>query len=483
MSLRAALGASLLCTGSAQLLSPSLDELEKLVAEQGSVLAAESESLVSDDFVHPTICDSSVKQTAGWLDATSNKLLPAKYFFWLFESKSDPASDPLIMWLSGGPGCSSQLALLAENGPCTVNGTTPVANPFSWHNKANVMWVDQPAGVGFSTGFGTHDEAGVANNMYVFLQNFFKALPQYGNGGFYIFGESYGGHYVPAIGHRIWQGNKDKQGVEIPMKGISIGNGLTNPKEQYKWYAQMGYDGGKDEGGHAPGMFNKYVYGAMKLATPVCVAAIDRCEKAGTALPGVNNTECLEASEVCNIMSQIPLKATGKNPYDQRIPCEHGNLCYDFSGMEAWLNTAEVQKALGVSKKWESCNYAVNMAFQLAGDWMQPFHGLIPELLNDGVEVLIYAGDCDYICNWLGNKAWTKSLEWDGASDFNQAEDKDWQLEGETVARLRSFKNFHFMQVFNAGHMVPMDQPAAALEMVNQFVAGKLDENSAKVFV
>merc|ERR1711869_49568 len=78
-----------------------------------------------------------------------------KYFFWLFESKADPTKDPLIMWLSGGPGCSSQLALLAENGPCTVNKQGKAKlNPHSWHTKANMMWVDQPAGVGFSTVFG-----------------------------------------------------------------------------------------------------------------------------------------------------------------------------------------------------------------------------------------------------------------------------------------------------------------------------------------
>jgi hypothetical protein len=82
-------------------------------------------------FKHPTLCDPTVNQTSGYIKASEK----SDYFFWLFESQSDPSTDPLIMWLSGGPGCSSQLALFAENGPCTVNkdGTDTVTNPYSWH--------------------------------------------------------------------------------------------------------------------------------------------------------------------------------------------------------------------------------------------------------------------------------------------------------------------------------------------------------------
>merc|ERR1711953_52783 len=124
-----------------------------------------------------------------------------------------------------------------------------------------------------------------------------------------------------------------------------------------------------------------------------------------------------------------------------------------------------------------SCNTEVALAFELAGDWMKGFHQLIPDMLHDGIEVLIYAGDCDYICNWLGNKAWTQTLDWDHKDEFNGAEDKEWRMDGETVARHRSANHFHFMQMYNAGHMVPMDQPTASLEMVNKFISGALSSN------
>ena len=90
--------------------------------------------------------------------------------------------------------------------------------------------------------------------------------------------------------------------------------------------------------------------------------------------------------------------------------------------------------------------------------------------------ILFNAGDVDYICNWLGNKKWAKALEWDGKEEFNLAEDKPWHLTtGENMGRIRSHNNFKFLQVYDAGHMVPMDQPQAAVEMLNSWLDGTLE--------
>merc|ERR1712224_950824 len=106
--------------------------------------------------------------------------------------------------------------------------------------------------------------------------------------------------YIPAITHKIWEANKAGNGVHIPMVGFAIGNGLTNPEEQYKWYAQMGYDGGKSEGGHAPGVYNAVEYRLMQAGTPACIAAIHSCNNGG------NTTTCTAAAEGCNYLTQIP---------------------------------------------------------------------------------------------------------------------------------------------------------------------------------
>jgi cathepsin A (carboxypeptidase C) len=246
----------------------------------------------------------------------------------------------------------------------------------------------------------------------------------------------------------------------------------------------MGTTGAQAEGGHAPaGVINSKEGLVMKAAVPACIAAIYECNKGIHDDPtgGVlNATACLSAYDLCNLMSEIPYELTGKNPYDMRIPCEHGRLCYDFDMIGTYLNTPEVQKELGVSKKWGSCNMAVNLHFVSAGDWMINYHTLLPDMLADGIKMLIYAGDVDYICNWLGNMKWTKAMEWPHKADFNAAQNNDYKLQGKTVAKLRTSHGFSFMQVFNAGHMVPMDQPEVALQMVKDFTTSSLEEHTSE---
>lgn len=460
---RLGLMAAMAGVAAGQLMFEPLVDFETLKAElqaQGQ-LGAEHEE-VPADLSSPTICDPTVKQHSGYLDAG----LGAKYFFWLFESKRAPKTDPLVMWLNGGPGCSSQLGLLTENGPCTAtkdgNGTVP--NKYGWNAQANVIWVDQPAGTGFSTGLPTtHNEDGVASRMATFMQSLYTALPQYKSNPFFIFGESYAGHYVPAIAHELW---KQKQ---VPLKGFGIGNGLTDPAEQYKWYPEMAKDGGKSEGGTLEKgvITNVLTQGIMRAATIPCVKQINSCNNN-------NSAACTTAYATCNYGELIPYQLTGYNPYDMRIKCEVPPLCYDMSSADKFFNSPETQKQLGVNKKWSSCNRLVNMAFQ--GDWMKNYHTLLPDMLADGVQGLVYAGDVDYICNWLGNKKWTLAMEWPHKGDFNAAVDKDFTVSGKVAGKVRAASNFHFMQVYQAGHMVPRDQPEAALQMLNDFLDGKLGE-------
>eukprot|EP00299_Pterocystis_sp_00344_P010920 c5003_g1_i1.p1 GENE.c5003_g1_i1~~c5003_g1_i1.p1 ORF type:complete len:461 (+),score=77.84 c5003_g1_i1:1-1383(+) len=405
----------------------------------------------------PTICEK-VKQYSGYFQFASDK----KYFYWFFESRNHTASDPTIMWLTGGPGCSSMLALFTENGPCTVNsdGATTEYNPYSWTNYANMLYVDQPPGTGFSDGTYDFDEAGVAEDMYQFLQMFFAHYPAY-NTSFFVFGESYAGHYVPSISHRIYLGNKQAQKSTnyIPLVGLAVGNGLTDPEIQYNYYADMAYNSTS-----APSVISASTYKAMKQAAPLCIKQIQSCQS--------KSSSCQVAYSYCNLAEVEPYEKTGRNPYDMRIPCEYGNLCYNLTNVDAYLNRADVQKQLGVSKKWESCNMDVNQKF--VGDWMKNYQDQLPDMLSDHIRVLIYAGDQDFICNWLGNKAWTLALPWSGQTEFNAAADNLWYVNGAAAGKIRTASDFTFLQVFQAGHMTPMDQPAAALEMVRQFLTHQI---------
>jgi cathepsin A (carboxypeptidase C) len=97
---------------------------------------------------------------------------------------------------------------------------------------------------------------------------------------------------------------------------------------------------------------------------------------------------------------------------------------------------------------------------------------------NSDVYVLVYSGDKDWICNWRGGEAWTHDTKWKGKEDFDKAEYADWLVEGTPAGSLKQYDNLHFLKVFNAGHMVPMNQPVAASHMINTLIGEGFGSNS-----
>ena len=95
------------------------------------------------------------------------------------------------------------------------------------------------------------------------------------------------------------------------------------------------------------------------------------------------------------------------------------------------------------------------------------FAPYVSEMLNDNIPVLIYSGDLDYICNYLENHAVPMKLEWNHDNDFRAGDHHDWNSGGGLA---RSSHWLHFLQVYQAGHMVPGDQPEQALMMIKQFL-------------
>merc|ERR1712146_871137 len=120
-------------------------------------------------------------------------------------------------------------------------------------------------------------------------------------------------------------------------------------------------------------------------------------------------------------------------------------------------------------REWSSCNMDVNRMFM--GDWMKNYQQELPDMLLDDVRVLVYAGDQDYICNWIGNKQWTLAMDWEHHDEYNAATDDAYRLSsGLEVGKIRSSNGFSFLQIYQAGHMVPRDQPEVALYMLNKFI-------------
>lgn len=343
-------------------------------------------------------------------------------------------------------------------------------NPYSWNDDAFLVYIDQPAGVGYSyadaAGYDT-DETEVAEDMYQFVQALLKAHTDWQSNEFFVFGESYGGHFAPSTAARIYAGNQNKDGVHVNLAGLAIGNGLVNAEIQYQYYAELAYNWCEKKLGKP--CVSKSTFESMNATIPACVALIQGCN-------GGNSFDCLLARATCNGGELEPFELTGLNVYDVRKKCTYPPLCYDFDAINKFFNRADVQKALGArSTTWQSCNMEVNMEFT-AADWFADIAQKIPTLLEGGVRVAVYSGDCDFICNWLGGKAWALGLPWSGQADFNKLVDKQWTLDGVPAAMVRSYNStaspilFSFLQIYNAGHMSPADQPKVTLAMVRHFL-------------
>ena len=146
------------------------------------------------------------RQYSGYLNATKGR----HHFYWYFEAETDPETAPVVLWLNGGPMCSSILGMLTENGPYTVdsNGTKLTMNKYSWNKVVNIIYMESPAGTGFSYDendpepLNDNNATAVAN--YFALESFFNKYPHLKKNAFYITGESYGGVYIPMLANEIF---------------------------------------------------------------------------------------------------------------------------------------------------------------------------------------------------------------------------------------------------------------------------------------
>ncbi|KAF0698430.1 Aste57867_10959 [Aphanomyces stellatus] len=424
-----------------------------------SVMTAANHSLVQDlSVIDPAFCDVT-RQQSGYIQ------LPHKvddhYFYWFFESRGNPETDPLVLWLTGGPGGSSMFALLHENGPCTIDANlTTVTNPYSWTNHANVIWLDQPTGVGFSYSTSKHDEdhteVDVGRNIYGFLQGFLKKNPKFKHHPFFITGESYGGHYVPAAAHYLLMTPVGDEDVEINLQGIAVGNGLTDSVTQIPHTLAM------VNNAYNVTLVAPERLADLQLASAAVATLVEACQD-----PALEDAACREA--LYGWSNELLFELAGhskRNPYDIRQDCSRG--CDDaFEHVRAFLNSPAVQAKLRVQKRWEEMNRAVAQGF--AVDFMKNYVQFVPDLLAKNVRVLVYAGDADLMCNWVGNEAWTKKLDWPGHAAFNAAAVTPLMVAGATAGEVRSTRDLSFVRVFNAGHMVPSDQPQVALTLINRF--------------
>ncbi|XP_056844798.1 serine carboxypeptidase-like 12 isoform X5 [Raphanus sativus] len=161
-------------------------------------------------------------------------------FYYFIQSEKNPKEDPLLIWLNGGPGCSSLGGLLFENGPLAFkfevyngNLASLISTSYSWTQVANIIFLDQPVGSGFSYSRTPLDKTSDTNEVkmiHEFLQKWLSKHPQFFSNPFYVIGDSYSGKIVPALVQKISKGNYICCKPLINLQGYVLGNPVTYPE-------------------------------------------------------------------------------------------------------------------------------------------------------------------------------------------------------------------------------------------------------------
>ncbi|KAK0533881.1 hypothetical protein OC835_002864 [Tilletia horrida] len=447
------------------------------------------------DSANDSFCDPTVNSWSGYIDLIDGKSL----FFYFFESRDNPAKDPLVAWTNGGPGASSAIGLFQEHGPCRMkytedgksapgpitNGTT--FNKYAWNSVANMIFIDQPVDVGYSYsryGVSSFSTDAAAVDMLAFIQLFLGAFPQYRKSDLYWSGESYGGRYLPVFGSTIVDHNKaltakaERKGVKpdanklINLRGVLIGNGWTSSARQLPLY----YDFLCTKRGGLEPLVGINDCKRMQVWKNKCTPwLLETCVK------NWNADDCLSAQERCTAELLGAFAATKRNVYNAMDICarsEKGD-CYAIDGaIVEFLNRDDVRDYLGAAPaakigKFAEENEKVFRGFALTEDEFVDTLGYVAGLLENSVKVHAYAGSYDMICNWFGFRAIFKEMEWSRQDEFVSKEERPWYVDGKRAGDTVTVGDFTWSTVAEAGHLVPYDQPERGLHLFSSWLSGK----------
>jgi carboxypeptidase C (cathepsin A) len=393
---------------------------------------------------------------AGYI--SMNSLTGSSLFYWLFEAiDGNITTDnlPLILWLQGGPGCSGSFGMLWEAiSPITVNqNTQPIRTPLNhtWGTNYHIMSVDFPYGAGYSVAFKASDERNTTQEATFYLYKFLRTLggkyPQWFNRPFYIFGESYGGHWVPGLAWNILQQNAlNLTGFQVPLKGIGIGDPWVDAPTQTQTYAQYAL---------SASLINNYEMNVVNHYQSLVITELDNNQP----LQAERNWE--------NSYDAIVSFSGGVNVYNVR---EYGN--YNEDVLTAFMNTNSTKEMLHVNAQqtWVSCNDSIYDYYK--ADIMNSSIIYFPYILSQGVTVMIYNGQDDLIVNSPGIENMMANIDWPGAQDFEQAPKMNWTVNGNMAGYAQSYNNLTFVLLLASGHMGPYDQPINVKNMVERYING-----------
>ncbi|KAF5835512.1 peptidase S10, serine carboxypeptidase [Dunaliella salina] len=428
-----------------------------------------------------------------------------KHLYWyMAESESKPAEDPVVLWLNGGPGCSSFDGFVYEHGPFLFNyinggkGYTLRENPHSWNKIANMMYLDSPAGVGLSysnrgtSDYFTNDDT-TAADAEAMLRKWFADHPQFQGNEFFISGESYAGVYVPNLAKAVVEGNLAGKTPYINLKGYMVGNGCTDLEVDGNalplfaagkslisqrdfvdlnaacsnniWNSTRGSQCDKDLAGLVEDIADLNIYDILEP----CFT--------GSPQEGASNDHSapLPTAHMPKVLATHGRRwpALGSTPHPGRVHnWAHLGLtppCTDVRVAMKWLNDPEVRQAIHAAPisaigQWSICSDMV--LYERTIPSLIPIHKDLTQ--KHGLRALIYSGDHDAAVPHTGSEAWTSALGFPVTSRWHP-----WYFSNQVAGYATEYTNLTYATVLGAGHMVPQNKPREALEMFERFLSKK----------
>lgn len=396
-------------------------------------------------------------------------------FFWLYHNRHIGDRQRTVIWLNGGPGCSSMDGALMEVGPYRVgDGGKLQYNSGAWDEFANLLFVDNPVGTGFSyvnTDSFVHELQEMADQFLLFLEKWFALFPEFEHDDLYFAGESYAGQHIPYITKTLMDRN-EKAGragkTKWNIKGLLIGNGWISPADQYQSYLPFAYAEGLLQGG-----------------TPEA----DQVEQQhNDCLKDLAKESGKEKVDIyaCEAILQKVLDVTKKdgkctNMYDIRLNDNYPSCGMawppDLTKVTPYLRRQDVIDAIHINPDkrtgWTECTGAVSHAFRASHS--KPAINIVPEILESGIPILLFSGAKDYICNHLGTEDMIANMKWSAGTGMELspgvlAPKRDWEFEGEAAGIYQEARNLTYVLFYNSSHMVPFDLPRRSRDMLDRFM-------------
>jgi carboxypeptidase C (cathepsin A) len=420
------------------------------------------------------------KVYSGMLDTED----PKRHLHYVFiPSQGNPATDPVVLWMNGGPGCSSLLGLIQEHGPVIIPDYTRELklNEYSWTKVANIIYLESPAGTGFSVNDNTDDnyfddKKGAADNRKAIF-SFFERFPEFKKNDFYIAGESYAGVYVPTLADAL---SDDK---EINLKGIIVGNGMTDKNSDNAeaiidfayYHALYSKEVRTDYEKHCPLTHQPLVSKECNQVRTKIRESLEglniydiyrSCPKARQSkyspmLATLKQMSSLAYTALDYITQQFLANKLGDEEPIDVMPAE----CLDDPYPIEFFNNPEVQDKLHVRKgKWDLCSDHVHQIYKI-GDSFSIYKDKL--LTAEKLKIWFFTGDTDGYVPYNGSVNWITKLGLGVKSEYRK-----WVVDGQTAGFVQEYDGLTYVTIKGGAHMPAQWKRPEAFAMFSTYVKG-----------